>query len=109
MPEVVSRSGVDLNPLDAGDPSQVEWLEALVWPEHEARRTRLSAAVAIAAAEPPTLLGGDLLETIPSLVGQAPRGSRIVVFHSAVLGLPRPRPSLTVCRAHALHAGRDVD
>lgn len=85
LPEVISRSGVDLNPLDAGDPSQVEWLEALVWPEHDARRTRLSAAAAIAAAEPPALLRGDLLETIPSLVAQAPRGSRTVVFHSAVL------------------------
>jgi hypothetical protein len=85
LPEVISRSGVDLNPLDVGDPSQVEWLEALVWPEHYARRTRLSAAAAIAAAAPPTLLSGDLLETLPTLVDQAPRGSRIVVFHSAVL------------------------
>jgi hypothetical protein len=85
LPQVVCRSGVDLNPLDVGDPSEIEWLEALVWPEHDARRTRLSAAAAIAAAEPPTLLRGDLLETIPSLVDQAPRGSRTVVFHSAVL------------------------
>lgn len=85
LPEVVSRAGVDLNPLDVGDPSQAEWLEALVWPEHDARRTRLKAAAAVAAAEPPTLVRGDLLDTIPALVARAPRGARVVVFHSAVL------------------------
>ena len=85
LPEVVSRSGVDLNPLDARDPSAVEWLETLIWPEHDARRIRLRAAAAVASTDPPTLLRGDLIETIPTLVAEAPRGARVVVFHSAVL------------------------
>lgn len=33
LPEVVWRSGVDLNPLDVRDSTQVGWLETLVWPE----------------------------------------------------------------------------
>jgi hypothetical protein len=85
LPQIVSRSGVDLNPLDVRDPSQAEWLETLVWPEHDDRRIRLRAAAAVASADPPTLLRGDLIETIPKLVAEAPRGARVVVFHSAVL------------------------
>lgn len=85
IPEVVARVGVDVNPLDASDPAQVEWLETLVWPEHDSRRRRLQAARKIVAADPPNLVCGDLLNVIPSLVAQAPHGSRPVVFHSAVL------------------------
>ncbi|MDQ0708611.1 hypothetical protein QFZ52_001263 [Arthrobacter woluwensis] len=85
IPEVVARVGVDVNPLDVSDPAQVEWLETLVWPEHDSRRRRLQAARKIVAADPPNLVRGDLLNVVPSLVAQAPHGSRPVVFHSAVL------------------------
>ncbi|SDI87021.1 hypothetical protein SAMN04488693_1291 [Arthrobacter subterraneus] len=85
LPEVVSRTGVDLNPLDVSDPSQAEWLETLVWPEHDARRTRLRSAATISAAEPPAIRRGDLVQAIPDLVHAAPHGARVVVFHSAVL------------------------
>jgi hypothetical protein len=85
LPEIVSRAGVDLNPLDVRDPSQAEWLETLIWPEHGDRRIRLRAAAAVASVDPPTLLRGDLIETIPKLVAEAPRGATVVVFHSAVL------------------------
>lgn len=85
LPTVVSRGGVDLNPLDASDPEQMTWLETLVWPEHEARRARLHAAATLVASDPPRLVRGDLLETVPRLIDDAPAGSHVVVFHSAVL------------------------
>ena len=85
LPDVVWRAGVDLNPLNVHDPEQMAWLEALVWPEHEERRNRLRGASRIAAAEPAQLVRGDLLETVPALIAQAPEGSTVVVFHSAVL------------------------
>lgn len=90
LPEVVSRTGVDLNPLDVSDPSESEWLETLVWPEHDARRTRLRSAAMITAAEPPALRRGDLVDAIPELVRAAPHGARVVVFHSAVLVYLQP-------------------
>lgn len=90
LPEVVWRAGVDLNPIDPTDPDQITWLETLVWPEHEQRRERLHGAVGIAASDPPLLVEGDLIDHIPALVGQAPAGSQIVVFHSAVLVYLQP-------------------
>lgn len=85
LPEVVWRAGLDLNPLDVTDPADVAWLEALIWPEHQHRRTRLRAAAGIAAADPPTLMRGDLVDDLPRLAAQAPPGATLVVFDISVL------------------------
>lgn len=85
LPNIAWRAGVDLNPIDAQDPEQLNWLETLVWPEHDERRQRLHDAATIAAADPSHLVQGDLLEKIPELINDAPTGAHVVVFHSAVL------------------------
>jgi hypothetical protein len=84
-PEVVWRAGLDLNPLDVTDPADVAWLEALIWPEHTHRRVRLRAAAAIAAADPPQVVRGDLVDDLPALAARAPADATLVVFHSSVL------------------------
>lgn len=86
LPSVVWRAGIDLNPLDVGDPEDVAWLEALVWPEQEFRRSRLRQAVAIARQDPPLLVAGDLNDQLLGLAEQAPDDAALVVFHSAVMG-----------------------
>ncbi|MFC0508665.1 DUF2332 domain-containing protein [Micromonospora costi] len=92
LPDVVWRAGLDLNPLDVTDGADVAWLEALIWPEHTHRRERLRAAAAVAAAEPPLLVRGDLVDDLPALAAQAPAGATLVVFHTAVLyQVPPPR------------------
>jgi uncharacterized protein DUF2332 len=92
VPEVVWRAGLDLNPLDVTDPADVAWLDALIWPEHAHRRARLRAAVAVAAADPPLLVRGDLLDDLPALAARAPAGVTLVVFHSSLLFyVPAPR------------------
>jgi hypothetical protein len=92
VPEVVWRAGLDLNPLDVTDPADVAWLDALIWPEHAHRRARLRAAAAVAAADPPLLVRGDLVDDLPALAARAPAGATLVVFHNSVLyQLPPPR------------------
>ncbi|MFC4145352.1 DUF2332 domain-containing protein [Micromonospora mangrovi] len=91
-PEVVWRAGLDLNPLDVTDPADLAWLDALIWPEHTHRRARLRAAASIAAAEPPLLVRGDLVDDLPALAAEAPAGATLVVFHTSVLyQVPAPR------------------
>ncbi|WP_166820830.1 DUF2332 domain-containing protein [Brevibacterium limosum] len=85
IPEVAWRAGIDLNPLDITEPDQREWLTSLIWPEHDERRERLTAAAALVAAAPPRLVCGDLLDTVESLLAEVPDGTQPVVFHSAVL------------------------
>ncbi|MEV4757152.1 DUF2332 domain-containing protein [Micromonospora sp. NPDC049559] len=92
LPEVVWRAGLDLNPLRLTDPADVGWLDALVWPEHAHRRARLRAAAAVATADPPLLVRGDLVDDLPALAARAPAGATLVVFHSSVLyQVPGPR------------------
>lgn len=90
LPQVVWRAGLDLNPLDPSDPEDSAWLEALVWPEQEQRLARLRAALAIAAAEKPRVVKGDLRRDVASLAREAPKGSTLVIFHTAVLAYVWP-------------------
>lgn len=92
VPRVVWRAGLDLNPLDVTDPEDVSWLDALIWPEHGHRRARLRAAAAVAAADPPLLVRGDLVDDLPALAARAPTDATLVVFHTSVLyQVPPPR------------------
>ncbi|MBR7831719.1 DUF2332 domain-containing protein [Actinospica durhamensis] len=95
LPQIVWRAGLDLNPLDVTDPADLAWLEALIWPEQDDRRQRLRSAAAIAAADPPTLIRGDLVDDLAHLVARAPADATLVVFHTSVLyQLPAARRSL---------------
>ncbi|WP_418063802.1 DUF2332 domain-containing protein [Pimelobacter simplex] len=90
LPEVAWRGGVDLNPLDVTDPDATGWLETLVWPEQDERRARLRQAVAVARADPPSIVRGDLLTELPGLVARASSHGTVVVFHSAVIAYLPP-------------------
>lgn len=90
VPQVVSRGGVDLNPLDAGDRDDLRWLECLIWPGEEHRLPRLHGAAEVARREPPTILAGDLFELLPDAVSATPPGSTVVVFHTAVAAYLTP-------------------
>ncbi|MDL5352643.1 DUF2332 domain-containing protein [Microbacterium sp. zg-YB36] len=87
LPDVVWRRGIDLAPIDAADPDAIDWLATLVWPgpDHAGRVARLRAAAEIAAADPPGIVRGDLLETLPEVAASAPADATLVIFHSAVL------------------------
>jgi hypothetical protein len=85
LPQVAWRGGIDLNPLDVRHPDDLAWLDALVWPEHDDRRARLQAAAAIAAADPPHIVAGDLDEQLDRVAAEAPADATLVVFHTAVL------------------------
>jgi hypothetical protein len=90
VPTVVWRAGLDLHPVDAADPDQRAWLDALVWPGAETRRARLHAALAEARSDPPRVVAGDLRRDLAALAAQAPPEATLVVFHSAVLAYLDP-------------------
>lgn len=90
LPVVVSRAGVDLNPLDVDDAEDMRWLECLVWPEQRDRLRRLRAAVGVARKEPAHIVAGDLVDKVAGLVEAAASGTTVVVFGSAVLAYLTP-------------------
>ena len=85
IPPIGDRIGIDLDPVDATDPDQRLWLQALIWPEHRDRIAELAAALDAVAADPPTILRGDALELLPRLdADRLPDDVPLVVFHSMV-------------------------
>ncbi len=82
-PEVVSRVGLDLNPLDVRDPESARWLQALIWPEEYTHRAPLlERAIEVARSEPPALLRGDALESLPEVLEEISDGASVCVFHT---------------------------
>lgn len=95
IPHIAWRAGIDLNPLSPGNPHDVAWLRALVWPDHHDRRQRLDEALRIAAARPAVpMFAGDALDQLPAAVDAAPADAAVCVFHTAFL-------------AHVAQADRD--
>ena len=79
FPRVAARIGVDTEPLDVRDPDVARWLRACVWPDRRERRAGLEAELALAAADPPLLLWGGLVETLPDAVARVPADAVPVV------------------------------
>jgi hypothetical protein len=80
FPEISGRVGIDLNPIDLLDPEAVLWLRALVWPEHTERAELLEQAVKIAQENPPTLVAGDGVESLPAVLEAVPNDSVLCIM-----------------------------
>jgi hypothetical protein len=72
MPEVAARVVVDVDPVDVTDADEARWLRACVAPDQVERLARLEAELALAAAEPPVLLRGEVVEVLPEAIARVP-------------------------------------
>ena len=100
-PDVHSRVGIDLNPLDVVSQANVvgqgpqssqnarsddaDWLRALVWPSHTERRRLLEGALQVASTEPPRLVEGDLRDDLPAVLDDIPDDVPVCVLNTLVL------------------------
>jgi O-antigen/teichoic acid export membrane protein len=85
MPEVAFRRGIDLNPVDHVDPDATLWLRSLLEPEQTMAHARLREALALARANPPTIVRGDAVEVLPGVLRAAPADAVLCIFHSFAL------------------------
>ena len=85
FPRVVFRTGIDLSPVDLSDDEEYRWMMALVWPDHVDRANLLAAARSIWLEDPPEVLAGDAVATLPRVLQQVPEDSVLCVFHCHTL------------------------
>ena len=86
MPDIVTRAGIDLKPIDVDDARAVRWLRACLWPHDTERRQRFDAAVAIARTQHwPLRAVTDAAAAIADWLDGLPPGVTPVVFNSWVL------------------------
>ena len=106
LPKVVSKTGIDINPLDVNDPDDVLWLRALVWPEHAERARLLDNAIEIAKQNPPRLVAGDGIDLLPGLLEQLTGDLVVCVFHTHTLNQVSPavRGKLSECLSENAHS-----
>jgi hypothetical protein len=104
VPLVVTRIGVDRDPLDVTDAGDVRELRDGV-PTDE--RDRLDAEIALLVQDPPVLLRGDPLDLLPEAIARVPAGALPVVMTTWALSRipPARRPRLL---DHLRRAGRSV-
>ncbi|RZL92396.1 MAG: DUF2332 domain-containing protein, partial [Variovorax sp.] len=80
------RHGLDLAPVDPGDPERLRWLQACLWPHDGARRERLTRAAAQLQALPVTLTqADDCIAAIEPWLTGLPAGVQPVLLTSWVL------------------------
>lgn len=85
QPAPVSRTGLDLDPVDVRDEEQVRWLRACLFPDQPARAARLAAAIGVAQQHATPLHSGDLFDVLPPLVEAVPRTVTPLIMHTWVL------------------------
>ena len=79
MPDVATRIGIDLDPVDVTDADNARWLRACLWPDQPERIVQLEAEMALAATAPPQLLQGDAIEVLPDAFACVPADALPVV------------------------------
>jgi hypothetical protein len=108
-PCIISRAGVDQNPLDIRDDAVAQRLLAYCWPDQQERLVRLEAAIELARAFPPQVDAGDAADWIEARLAEPPAdGCARIVMHS-VFWQYVPAPSQTRIAAAIQRAGKMAD
>lgn len=71
-PEVVRRVAVGGDLVDVTDPDEARWLRACVPPDRVKQLARLGAELELAAADPPALVPGEIVEVLPEAIAMVP-------------------------------------
>src|SRR4029077_9286738 len=83
---VPQRVGSDLNPGEVTTEHGARLLHAFIWPGRVERAQRLRRAIAILRREPPTLVRGDYVELLPTVLAERDEEALTVVFQTASTG-----------------------
>ena len=79
------RGGIDLNPIDLSDESELRWLQALIWPEHVERHQRLIDGAAELRHSPIDLRSGDAAELLPQMIADAPEDAALTAYSTVAI------------------------
>jgi hypothetical protein len=80
---VARRRGIDLNPVDVTTDHGARLLQSFVWADQTERLERLRRAIETVREDPPELMRGDYVESLPGLLADRREGTQLVVFQTA--------------------------
>ena len=109
IPAIAGRTGVDPAPIDASDPEESRWLRACLWPGVPERPQRLAAALDVVGDDPPTLVQGDAVTDLASLIDTTDAATLPVVLATWALAYVPAEGRVTVFDAlESIGATRDL-
>ena len=84
-PVVKNRIGIDLNCLDLQNEQDLNWLQALIWPEQRGRLAILQLAANVQKHSKLQLFSGNFGELLPGILNEPTvNGTQIIIFHTHV-------------------------
>ena len=81
--EVARRRGIDQSPVDATSEHGARLLQSFVWADQIGRLERLRRAIDVVREDPPELMRGDYVDSLPDLLADRIDGTQLVVFQTA--------------------------
>jgi hypothetical protein len=81
LPPIVSRVGIDIDPVDLRDQGARAWLVACAPPE-AAALSRLTAAIEVAQQHPVPIVAGDVVAALPGVLASLPPSLPVLVTDS---------------------------
>ena len=81
-PRILSRLGIDLDPVDVRSDEGARLLRSFVWAGQDERLARLDRAIEALRADPPPLVRGDVADVLPGVLEQL--DGLVLVFQTAV-------------------------
>jgi hypothetical protein len=85
-PRVRGRIGIDRSPVDVTTAEGAQLLKSFVWPDQTWRLDGLDRAIGSLRGDPPALLQGDVVETLPRVLAERRGDALTLVYATAVLG-----------------------
>jgi len=83
-PPVAARIGIDLHPNRQNDAEHYDWLQALIWPEHNERRELFEKAAACVREQSLQLIEADAVTCLPIIAESIPEDAALCIFHTHV-------------------------
>jgi hypothetical protein len=95
LPALAVRAGIELDPVDLGDPAARAWLEACSPPEASAL-TRLELAIDVSRQSPARIVAGEAVVALPGVLASVPPELPLIVTDAylAVFLSPADRAKL---------------
>jgi len=83
LPRVIERIGVEVEPVDVGDPRVRSWLAACI-PQEIGAITRFDSAARLASAQPVPIVQGEASQILPAVLGEIPPSTLVCVVDTYV-------------------------
>lgn len=83
-PVIHTRVGLDLHLIDLKKEGDLEWMLALIWPEHEERRRQFIKATKVNDSIQKEFYEGDAVALLPRIISTIPEECQLVIFHTHV-------------------------